>query len=232
MEGCRVNYYFTGALIILLCSLAFCVTPAYPNTTQNNTSGSNTSITGGYTSTANNTYQSGSSNNTTTTNNSTSNMRSAPPTASAPSVTNAGSDVCLAGASAGVQTFGIGVSGGKSFRDKNCERIKLSRELNSLGMKVAAVAILCQDERVFFAMEQAGTPCPFEGKIGKQAKAAWKKYDKLRPDYETYVQNLKIIEKKNEEEQTQITKEMEASDKLKQQEDVQTKQKIDWKQPK
>ena len=232
MEGCRVNYYFTGALIILLCSLAFCVTPAYPNTTQNNTSGSNTSITGGYTSSATNTYQSGSSNNTTTTNNSTSNMRSAPPTASAPSVTNAGSDVCLAGASAGVQTFGVGISGGKSFRDKNCERIKLSRELNSLGMKVAAVAILCQDERVFFAMEQAGTPCPFEGKIGKQAKAAWKKYDKLRPDYETYVQNLKIIEKKNEEEQAQITKEMEASDKLKQKEDVQTKQKIDWKEPK
>ena len=232
MESCRVNYYFTGALIILLCSLAFCVTPAYPNTTQNNTSGSNTSITGGYTSSATNTYQSGSSNNTTTTNNSTSNMRSAPPTASAPSVTNAGSDVCLAGASAGVQTFGIGVSGGKSFRDKNCERIKLSRELNSLGMKVAAVAILCQDERVFFAMEQAGTPCPFEGKIGKQAKAAWKKYDKLRPDYETYVQNLKIIEKKNEEEQAQITKEMEALDKSKQKEDIQTKQKIDWKEPK
>jgi hypothetical protein len=231
MESCRVNYYFTGALIILLCSLAFCVTPAYPNTTQNNTSGSNTSITGGYTSSATNTYQSGSSNNTTTTNNSTSNMRSAPPTASAPSVTNAGSDVCLAGASAGVQTFGIGVSGGKSFRDKNCERIKLSRELNSLGMKVAAVAILCQDERVFFAMEQAGTPCPFEGKIGKQAKAAWKKYDKLRPDYETYVQNLKIIEKKNEEEQAQITKEMEALDKFKQKEEVKNKKKIEWKDP-
>ena len=169
------------------------------NTTQNNTSGSNTSITGGYTSSATNTYQSGSSNNTTTTNNSTSNIRSAPPTASAPSVTNTGSDVCLAGASAGVQTFGIGVSGGKSFRDKNCERIKLSRELNNLGMKVAAVAILCQDERVFEAMEQAGTPCPFEGKIGKQAKVDWKKYNKLRPDHEQYIKNLKIKEKADEE---------------------------------
>ena len=95
------------------------------------------------------TNQSGSSSILPTTNNSTSNIRSAPPTAAAPSVTNTGSDVCLAGASAGVQTFGIGVSGGKSFRDKNCERIKLSRELNNLGMKVAAVAILCQDERVF-----------------------------------------------------------------------------------
>ena len=108
--------------------------PAYPNTTQNNTSGSNTSITGGYTSSATNTYQSGSSNNTTTTNNSTSNIRSAPPTASAPSCNQLQVQMSvLAGASQQVvQTFGIGVSGGKSFRDKNCERIKLSRELNSL----------------------------------------------------------------------------------------------------
>ena len=226
-----MSYRFTAILIALLCLLALFVEPAYPNTTQNNTSGSNTSITGGYTSSATNTYQSGSSNNTTTTNNSTSNMRSAPPTASAPSVTNAGSDVCLAGASAGVQTFGIGVSGGKSFRDKNCERIKLSRELNSLGMKVAAVAILCQDERVFFAMEQAGIPCPFEGKIGKQAKAAWKKYDKLRPDYETYVNNLKIIQKKNDEEEKQMTKDLIKMDQEKEKEDIQTKQKIDWKEP-
>jgi hypothetical protein len=198
--------------LIITLLFIFTTVLAYANTTQNNTSGSNTSITGGYTSSATNTYQSGSSNNTTTTNNSTSNIRSAPPTATAPTVTNSGSDVCLAGASAGVQTFGIGVSGGKSFRDKNCERIKLSRELNTLGMKVAAVAILCQDERVFFAMEQAGTPCPFEGKIGKEAKAAWKKYDKLRPDYTQYVKNLKVIEKKNKEEEKQMTKEFEKVD--------------------
>ena len=205
---------------------------AFADTTQNNTSGSNTNISGGYTSSATNTYQSGSSNNTTTTNNSTSNIKSAPPTAAAPNVTNSGSDVCLAGASAGIQTFGVGVSGGKSFRDKNCERIKLSRELNTLGMKVAAVAILCQDERVFFAMEQAGTPCPFEGKIGKQAKAAWKKYDKLRPDYNQYVNNLKIIEKKNEEEQKEITKQMTKMDIDKQKHDMKVKQKVEWESPK
>ena len=205
---------------------------AFADTTQNNTSGSNTNISGGYTSSATNTYQSGSSNNTTTTNNSTSNIKSAPPTAAAPNVTNSGSDVCLAGASAGIQTFGVGVSGGKSFRDKNCERIKLSRELNTLGMKVAAVAILCQDERVFFAMEQAGTPCPFEGKIGKEAKAAWQKYDKLRPDYDQYVQNLKIIEKKNKEEEKQITKELDKMDIDKEKHDMKIKQKIDWESPK
>ena len=215
------------AIILALVSL-----PVFANTTQNNTSGSNTSITGGYTSSASNTYQSGSSNNTTTTNNSTSNMRSAPPTAAAPNVTNSGSDVCLAGASAGVQTFGVGISGGKSFRDKNCERIKLSRELNTLGMKVAAVAILCQDERVFFAMEQAGTPCPFEGKIGKEAKAAWQKYDKLRPDYDQYVKNLKVIEKKNKEEEKQITKDLERMDKERQIHDMNTKKNIDWQEPK
>jgi hypothetical protein len=217
-----MNYYFTGLLIILLCLMAFFATPAYPTTTQNNTSGSNTNISGGYTSSATNTYQSGSSSNTTTTNTSTSNIKSAPPTASAPSVTNAGSDVCLAGASAGVQTFGVGISGGKSFRDKNCERIKLSRELNSLGMKVAAVAILCQDERVFEAMEQAGTPCPFEGKIGQQAKAAWQKYNKLRPDHNTYIQNLKIKEEADVEEQNEITKDMQEVD----------KPKTNWKEPK
>jgi hypothetical protein len=215
-----MDYRFTAILIILLCLMAFFATPAYPTTTQNNTSGSNTNISGGYTSSATNTYQSGSSSNTTTTNTSTSNIKSAPPTASAPSVTNA--DVCLAGASAGVQTFGVGISGGKSFRDKNCERIKLSRELNSLGMKVAAVAILCQDERVFEAMEQAGTPCPFEGKIGQQAKAAWQKYNKLRPDHNTYIQNLKIKEEADVEEQNEITKDMQEVD----------KPKTNWKEPK
>ena len=167
----------------------------YADTTQNNTSGSNTSITGGYTNAT--TYESGSSSASTTTNNSTSNIRSAPPTASAPNVGAGGMDICAVGVSAGVQTFGLGVSGGKHFRDKNCERIKLARELSNQGMKVAAVSMLCQDERVFQAMHHAGTPCPFEGEIGKKATEAWKKYDKLRPDYDLYVKELKIIEEAN-----------------------------------
>ena len=170
---------------------------AYTGSTQNNTSGSNTAIEGGYTSST--TYESGSSSSSTTTNNSTSNIRSAPPSAFAPGVNSSGVDVCSVGASAGVQTFGLGVSGGKTFRDENCERIKLSRQLDSMGMKVAAISLLCQDPRVFEAMVQAGTPCPFEGKIGKQANTLWKKYDKLRPDYKQYTKNLKIMEKIDEE---------------------------------
>ena len=172
----------------------------YADTTQNNTSGSNTSITGGYTNAT--TYESGSSSASTTKNNSTSNIRSAPPTASAPNVGAGGMDICAVGVSAGVQTFGLGVSGGKHFRDKNCERIKLARELSNQGMKVAAVSMLCQDERVFQAMHHAGTPCPFEGEIGKKATEAWKKYDKLRPDYDLYVKELKIIEEANEKANT------------------------------
>ena len=172
----------------------------FADTTQNNTSGSNTSITGGYTNAT--TYESGSSSSSTTTNNSTSNIRSAPPTAAAPNVNAGGMDICAVGASGGIQTFGLGVSGGKHFRDKNCERIKLARELSNQGMKVAAVSMLCQDERVFQAMHHAGTPCPFEGKIGKEATQAWNKYDKLRPDYNLYVKELKIIEEANEKANT------------------------------
>ena len=226
-----MDYRFTAVLIVLMCLLALFATPAYPGSTQTNTSGSNTAIEGGYTSTATTTYQSGSSSNTTTNSTTNSNIRSAPPTAAAPTVTNSGSDVCLAGASAGVQTFGIGVSAGKSFRDKNCERIKLSRELNSLGMKVAAVAILCQDPRVFASMEHAGTPCPYEGSIGKAAKAKWQKYGKLRPDYELYVKNLQIKEEADEEEQKQITKDLTKMDSERQIHDVQVKQNIEWKKP-
>ena len=226
-----MDFRFTAVLIVLMCLLALFATPAYPGSTQTNTSGSNTAIEGGYTSTATTTYQSGSSSNTTTNSTTNSNIKSAPPTAAAPTVTNSGSDVCLAGASAGVQTFGIGVSAGKSFRDKNCERIKLSRELNSLGMKVAAVAILCQDPRVFASMEHAGTPCPYEGSIGKAAKAKWKKYGKLRPDYELYVKNLQIKEEADEEEQKQITKDLTKMDSERQIHDVQVKQNIEWKKP-
>ena len=158
-------------LVLLVCS-----TSAYSANTQTNVSGSNTSIEGGYTGGAT-TYQSGSSSNTTTNSTSNSNIKSAPPTAGAPSYNSMTQDVCAVGGSLSVQTFGQGISGGKHFIDKNCERLKLARILNDFGMKVAAVAILCQDERVFESMIQAGTPCPIDGKIGKQALALWEKYD-------------------------------------------------------
>ena len=176
-------------LILLVCS-----TTAYAGSTQTNVSGSNTAIEGGYTGGAT-TYESGSSSSSTTKNTSNSDIRSAPPSAGAPSYNSMTQDVCAVGASAGLQTFGVGISGGKHFIDKNCERLKLARILNDFGMKVAAVAILCQDERVFESMIQAGTPCPIDGRIGKQAMKLWEKYDFERPDYKAYVKRMKKREK-------------------------------------
>jgi hypothetical protein len=221
-----MNYYFTGILIILLCLIAW-VGPAYPGSTQTNTSGSNTAIEGGYTSTATTTYQSGSSSNSTTTNTTNSNIRSAPPSASAPSYNSMTQDVCAVGVSAGVQTFGVGLSGGKHTIDKNCERLKLARILNDFGMKVAAVAILCQDERVFESMIQAGTPCPIDGKIGKEAEALWSKYDHERPDYKTYVKRMDDRQKIDEEE-AKLKAEQEAAAKYKEENFIKPE---DWQGP-
>ena len=164
------------------------------NNAQTNSSGSNTQITGGYTSTTTNNND-GQTNTTTstTTNNSTTNGSDIPVnSANAPSYSAMSQDVCSMGVSGSVSTLGFGLSGGKHVRDLNCERIKLSKVLYDYGMKVAAVSILCQDERVFFAMEMAGTPCPFEGKIGKEALEQWNKYDIERPDYESYISKLEI----------------------------------------
>tara|TARA_Y100001937_G_scaffold24591_1_gene35288 strand:- start:2761 stop:3414 length:654 start_codon:yes stop_codon:yes gene_type:complete len=194
--------------------LSGCMTAAVmAGSTQTNTSGSNTAIEGGYTSTATTTYQSGSSSNSTTSNTTNSNIRSAPPSSSAPSYNSMTQDVCAVGMSLGVQTFGIGISGGKHAIDKNCERLKLARILNDFGMKVAAVAILCQDERVFESMIQAGTPCPIDGKIGKEAEALWSKYDHERPDYNTYIKRMEDRKKADKEIQEKITAELEAMDK-------------------
>ncbi len=100
-------------------------------------------------------------------------IKSPPPTAVAPAITTINNDVCAVAASGAVQTQILGISMGGTMRDMNCERIKLSKNLYDMGMKVAAVASLCQDERVFAAMLAAGTPCPVEGKIGEAAKAEW-----------------------------------------------------------
>jgi len=171
------------------------------NNAQTNTSGSNTQITGGYTATTTNNND-GQTNTTTTTNtttNSTTGSDIPVGSANAPSYSAMSQDVCSMGVSGSISTLGVGISGGKHVRDLNCERIKLSKVLFDYGMKVAAVSILCQDERVFSAMAHAGTPCPFEGKIGKEALEQWNKYDIERPDYDSYVAKLDSRSKIDEE---------------------------------
>ena len=119
----------------------------------------------------------------------------APPTANAPSVVVNNSDVCKSAYSAGLQTGFAGVATGITVRDENCERMKLSRSLFGMGMKVAAVATLCQDARVFDAMMMAGTPCPYKGKIGKDALKAWEENpDDVPVGSTTLAENTQMIE--------------------------------------
>ena len=213
-----MKYLYTFLILTLL----VCSTKAIAGSTQTNVSGSNTAIEGGYASESTTTYQSGSESTTTTNNTSNSDIRSAPPSAGAPSYNSMTQDVCAVGASAGIQTFGVGLSAGKHFIDKNCERLKLARILNDFGMKVGAVAILCQDERVFEAMINAGTPCPIDGRIGKAAMKLWKKYDFERPDYKAYVKRMKKREKVTPE--PVVIKSLPA--------DTSTNKKVEWQDPK
>lgn len=125
--------------------------------------------------------QSTSDSKTSSTSESTTTVKSPPPSAISPAITVINSDVCVTAASGAVQTQILGISMGVTERDFNCERLKLSRSLYDMGMKVAAVSIMCQDRRVFDSMMAAGTPCPIDGKIGAEAKLAWEADPKRIP---------------------------------------------------
>ena len=105
-----------------------------------------------------------------------------PPTANSPSVVVKNSDVCKPAVAGAVQTQILGISSGITVTDENCERIKLSRSLYSMGMKVAAVSTLCADPRVWDAMYMAGTYCPYMGAIGEEAKEGWEANSDLIPE--------------------------------------------------
>ena len=197
-------------LVIFWLTLIFSTVNAFANTTQTNTyqaANSSTSITGGYESAT--TYQDGSSSNSTTNSTSTSNIKSAPFTSSAPGMNT--SNNCAMALSGGLQTFSIGVSGGKSYIDKTCELIALSRTLHSFGMKVSAISLLCTDERVFKAMAISGTPCPILNAdgvsvIGKKASEVLiKEYNYEMPTYKKWVE-LNKNKKKPFKKSTQIHK--------------------------
>ena len=111
--------------------------------------------------------------NSTVTTTSETNLKSPPPSAISPSISTSNSDLCTFGVAGAIQTQILGLSRGTQIRDMNCEMLKNAKTLYDMGMKVAAVSIMCQDRRVFDAMMNAGTPCPYDGLIGREAKAAW-----------------------------------------------------------
>jgi len=168
-----------GILVVVI--LALCLENAIADVTssgattntQSNNAGSNTAITGGYESAT--TYQSGSSSNSTTnneTNNST-NTKTAVNPSNAPAMSVYGQDSCVIPLAAGITVIGFSGTFGSYYVDPNCERRKSVAVLAKLGMKVAAISLMCQDKNVWEAMMDAGTPCPIDGLIGEKAKARW-----------------------------------------------------------
>ena len=161
------------ALLLTLEARADVTSSGSTTNSQTNSSGGNTAITGGYESST--TYQSGSSSSTTTnndTNNST-NTKTAVNSANSPGMSVYGQDSCVIPLAAGVTVIGFSGSFGSYYTDPNCERRKSVAVLSKLGMKVAAISLMCQDVDVWQAMMDAGTPCPIEGLIGEKAKARW-----------------------------------------------------------
>lgn len=126
----------------------------------------------------------------TTDGNMTTTIKQTPPSAIAPQFSAGNnSDLCTIGVSAAVQTQILGISGGGTFTEENCQRLKNAKVLYDMGMKVAAVSVMCQDPKIFDAMIHAGTPCPYDGQIGEAAKLGWethveqteKELDKMGP---------------------------------------------------
>ena len=168
--------------------------------TQTNTSGSNTNITGGYQATTTNNYSGGQTNTTSTTNTSTTNGSTIPvASANSPSLSSMSQDVCSMGISGSVSSTFVGLSTGKHVIDEHCLRMRYAKLLNDLSLKVSAVSLLCQNPEIFRAMIFANTPCPFPpGILGDKAIEMWKKYPKLRPDYEQWLEETKYMKEVDE----------------------------------
>lgn len=122
--------------------------------------------------------------------NSTTTLKSPPASAITPTINTSNSDLCTFGVAGAIQTQILGISTGTQVTDDNCERLKLSKTLYDMGMKVAAVSTMCQDPRVFNAMMMAGTPCPYDGMIGAEAKAAWEVNAEQKPNAEKEKEGL------------------------------------------
>lgn len=81
-------------------------------------------------------------------------------TAISPSLMSSGTESCLQSVTGGVQLVGLGLSSGKYMQDTECNRRRDSITLSNMGMKVAAVSLMCQNPNVWRAMFMSATPCP------------------------------------------------------------------------
>ena len=113
-------------------------------------------------------------------------VNNTPPTANAPVLPNSNSDICKVGVGGAVQNNVLGIATGVLIDDELCQLLKLSRSQYAFGMKVSAVALLCQDPRVWTSMMDAGTPCPVNGLIGAEAASYWSEHPNLIPEGSRY----------------------------------------------
>ena len=119
---------------------------------------------------------------TESTNRSETTVKSPPPSAISPSITTINNKMCSSGVAAAVQTQIFGISMGTTVRDANCEMIIKAETLFNMQMKTAAVSVMCQDSANWWGMWDAGTYCPVEGRVGKEAKEYWLANPNLIPD--------------------------------------------------
>jgi hypothetical protein len=96
------------------------------------------------------------------------------PTAIAPSISAYSQDLCVVPVTGAVSGGIISVAGGTTVEDKACQARKYAKVLNDLGLKVAAVSVMCQSSiEVWEAMEMSGSPCPIGASTGIAARSAW-----------------------------------------------------------
>jgi len=176
-----MNRFYLALILLIIIILGYTIEDAVSDVTSNgattntqsNTSGSNTTITGGYSQETTNSYSGGQTNTTTNTTSNSTNQETAVNSATAPSMSVYGQDSCVIPLSIGMTVIGFSTSMGTYYHDMECERRKNAKLLNGLGMKVAAISLMCQDKTVWKSMMDAGTPCPIDGLIGEQAKQRW-----------------------------------------------------------
>ena len=177
-----VNRIFLSVIVLSVFILGYTIeeavsdtssTGATTNTQSHTGSGSNTTISGGYSQETTNNYSGGQTNTTTNSTTNNSNQETAVNSATAPAMSVYGQDSCVIPLSIGMTVVGFSTSMGTYHHDMECERRKKAKLLNGLGMKVAAISLMCQDKDVWKSMMDAGTPCPIDGLIGEQAKQRW-----------------------------------------------------------
>ncbi|BAQ94056.1 hypothetical protein [uncultured phage_MedDCM-OCT-S28-C10] len=171
--------YYKAIFILAAIILALALEQSVADVTSSNATSNNTSTTGsntaihGYEATTN--YNSGSNPVTTntTTNSTNNNSKTASAPANAPSTQIYSSNSCTIAYSGALSTVTFGIAGSSYYHDPYCERRMLAKQLHSFGLRVGALALLCQDPNVRRALYEAASYCPHSGSIGLQAKAKW-----------------------------------------------------------